>query len=183
MSFLYLLFIALSIIQIPIEWLRINPTIANYLNSSTTTQAVSIIQIRSALNAVDQIESEYLKKVIEKDNMKVIKEPTSYSASDNFFITNKKADYLFRKFVDLKNYYASLPKDNVKRKEFEKLFSGDLENGLRNNNPIIWAEWKFKHVPTTVVMTLLAEMRLRLNLLNGGIKLGNKGDEADNIVL
>jgi len=181
-SLLYLLFISLSIIQIPIEWLRINPTVSDYLNS-TTSKTVSVIQIKAAMDAVTQIESDFTKALGYNEKTKSINEPTGYAVSDNFFIINKKADYLFEKFVDLKNYFLNLPETNPKRKEFEKLFSGDLENGLRNNKPILWAEWKFKHAPATVVKTLLAELRLRLNLLNGAIELDSKGDKADKIVL
>lgn len=181
-SLLYLLFISLSIIQIPIEWLRINPTIADYLNS-TTSKNVSVIQIKAALDAVAQIETDYTKAVGYNEKAKAMNEPTGYAVSDQFFIMGKKADYLFAKFLDLKNYFASLPVTNPKRKEFETLFSGDLENGLKNNKPILWAEWKFKHAPATVVKTLLAELRLRLNLLNGAIELDSKGEKADKIVL
>ena len=181
-SLLYLLFISLSIIQIPIEWLRINPTFADYLNS-TTSKTVSVIQIKAALDAVDQIETDYTKAVGYNEKTKTINEPTGYAVSDQFFIRDKKADYLFAKFVDLKNYFASLPVTNPKRKEFETLFSGDLENGLKSNKSILWAEWKFKHAPAAVVKTLLAELRLRLNLLNGAIELDIKGDKADKIVL
>ena len=181
-SLLYLLFISLSIIQIPIEWLRINPTVSDYLNS-TTSKTVSVIQIKAAMDAVSQIESEYTKALGYNEKTKTINEPTGYAVSDNFFIVNKKADYLFEKFLDLKKYFLNLPETNPKRKEFEKLFIGDLENGLRNNKPILWAEWKFKHTPATVVKTLLAELRLRLNVLNGAIELDSKGEKADKIVL
>jgi len=181
-SLLYLLFISFSIIQIPIEWIRINPTIADYLNS-TFSKKVSIMQIKAALDAVDQIETEYIKAVGIDEKTNTLNEPTGYSVTDNFFIKNKKADYLFIKFVDLKKYFATLVESNPKRKEFEKLFSGDLENGLNNNKPILWAEWKFKHVPAAVVKMLLAELRLRLNLLNETIELDSKGKKADNTLL
>jgi hypothetical protein len=181
-SLLYLLFISLSLIQIPIDWMRINPTIADYLNS-TTSKSVSLIQIKAALDAVDQIETEFTKVTMLNEQTKSLSEPTGYSTTDKIFIDNKRADYLFAKLIDLKNYFSALPVSNLKRKEFEKLFSGDLENGLKNNNSILWAEWKFKHTPATIVKTLLAELRLRLNLLNGAIELDSKGDKSDKIVL
>jgi hypothetical protein len=181
-SILYLLFISFSIIQIPIDWLRINPTIADYLNS-TSSKKVSIFQIKAAIDAVDQIETEFTKFVGINYKTKAINEPTGYTSTDNFFIKNKKADYLFAKFVDLKDYYTTLTESDPKRREFKKLFSGDLENGLNNNKPILWAEWKFKHVPASVVKTLLAELRLRLNLLNETIELDSKGEKANNSVL
>jgi len=182
-SLLYLLFISFSIIQIPIGWIRINPTIEDYLNSAASKK-VSIVQIKAALDAVNQIEQEYIKAVGINEKTKTLNEPTGYSVTDNFFIKNKKADYLFAKFVNLKNYYATLNESNPKRKEFEQLFSGDLENGLNNNKSILWSEWKFKHVPAAIVKTLLAELRLRLNLLNETIDFdSSKGIKADNTVL
>ncbi len=181
-SLLYLLFVSLSIIQIPIEWLRINPKFTEYLNS-TTSKTVSVIQIKSALDAVDQIDAEYTQQLGINEKTKTINEPTGYAVTDNFFIIEKKADFLFKKLVDLKNYFESLPQTNLKRKEFEKLFSQDLQNGLKNNKSFLWSEWKFKHTPATVVKTLLAELRLRLNLLNGAVELGSIGDKTDKIIM
>ena len=46
---------------------------------------------------------------------KTINEPTGYAVSDQFFIRDKKADYLFAKFVELKNYLKKIGKKlNVK---------------------------------------------------------------------
>ena len=129
-SILYLLFISFSIIQIPIDWLRINPTIADYLNS-TSSKKVSIFQIKAAIDAVDQIETEFTKFVGINDKTKAFNEPTGYNTTDNFFIKNKKADYLFAKFVDLKDYYTTLTESDPKRREFKKLFSGGDRLGAR----------------------------------------------------
>ncbi len=181
-SVLYLLFIALSIIQIPIEWLRINPTMAAYL-TSTTSKDVVVLEMRAAMDAVDQIDAEFTKSLGYDEKNKIYREPNGYSSTDNFFIIKKKSNLLFEKLTALKNYFQKLPANNPKRKEFERLFAGDLENGLANNKSILWSEWKFKHVPATVVKTLLAEMKLRLNLLNGAIELDSKGDKVEKIVM
>ena len=181
-SVLYLLFIALSIIQIPIEWLRINPTMAAYL-TSTTSKDVVVLEMRAAMDAVDQIDAEFTKSLGFDEKNNIYREPNGYSSTDNFFIIKKKSNLLFDKLVALKNYFDKLPASNPKRKEFERLFAGDLENGLSNNKSILWSEWKFKHVPATVVKTLLAELKLRLNLLNGAIELDSKGDKVEKIVM
>lgn len=181
-SVLYLLFIALSIIQIPIEWLRINPTMEAYLKS-VTSKEVTVLEIKSAMDAIDQIDADFTKALGYDEKNKIYREPNGYSITDNFFIIKKKSSYLFEKLWNLQNYFQKLSAENPKRKEFERLFAGDLKNGLSSNNSILWSEWKFKHVPATVVKTLLAEMRLRLNLLNGAIELDVKGDKADKVVL
>jgi hypothetical protein len=181
-SVLYLLFISLSIIQIPIEWFRINPTMASYL-ASTTSKDVVVLEIRATLDAVDQIDAEFTKSLGYDEKNKIYREPNGYSSTDNFFIIKKKSKFLFEKLTSLKNYFQKMPTTNPKRKEFERLFAGDLENGLSNNKFILWSEWKFKHVPATVVKTLLAELKLRLNLLNGVIELEAKGDKIEKIVM
>ncbi len=181
-SVLYLLFIALSIIQIPIEWFRINPTMTAYLKS-TTSREVVILEIKSAMDAVDQIDADFTEALGYDEKNKIYREPNGYSITDNFFIIKKKSNVIFEKLVGLKNYTEKLSAENPKRKEFERLFAGDLQNGLKNNNPILWSEWKFKHVPATVVKTLLAELRLRLILLNGAVELDIKGDKKDKVVL
>jgi hypothetical protein len=71
--------------------------------------------------------------------------------------------------VILKNHYESLPEDNPKRKEFLSLFENDLKNGLKSEKANLWVEWKFKHVPVGVVVTWLADMKLKMKLLHGGI--------------
>lgn len=178
---LYLLFIALSIIQIPVEWYRINPTMASYLKS-TTSNEMTVLEIKSAIDAVDQIDAEFTSTLGYNQKNNSFREPDGYSSTDNFFINKKKSNLLFDKLVEVKNYYQKLSINNPKRKEFERLFASDLQNGLNSNNPILWSDWKFKHIPATVVKTLLAELKLRLVLLNGAIELDNK-DNSDNIVL
>lgn len=179
---LYLLFIALSVIQISIEWLRVNPTMSAYL-SSTTSKDVVVLEVRAAMDAVDQIDAEFTKSLGFDKKNNIYREPSGYSGTDNFFIIKKKSSVLFEKFIALKNYYEKLPNSNLKRKEFERLFAGDLKNGLLANNSIIWSEWKFKHVPSTVAKMLLAELKLRLNLLNGAIELDGNGGKAEKVVM
>lgn len=88
-SVLYLLFISLSIIQIPIEWLRINPTMAAYL-TSTTSKDVVVLEMRAAMDAVDQIDAEFTKSLGFDEKNNIYREPNGYSNTDNFFIIKKK---------------------------------------------------------------------------------------------
>jgi hypothetical protein len=62
------------------------------------------------------------------------------------------------------------------------LFSDDLKNGLESEKATLWVEWKFKHVPAGVVVTWLADLKLRMKLLNGGIILKEEQND-DYLVL
>jgi hypothetical protein len=167
-SVLYLLFISLSILQIPIEWFRINATVADYMNNSTTVK-MDIPVIINAMTELERIDAEFSKEIGYDAKLKKFKEPESYSATDMYFIRWGNGDKLFAKMTQMKDYFMALPEDHPKRKEFEKLFNEDLKNGLKSNKNKLWVEWKFKHVPAAVVKTWIADLKLRLKLLNGGI--------------
>ena len=167
-SVLYLLFISLSILQIPIEWFRINATVADYMNNSTTVK-MDIPVIINAMSELERIDAEFSKEIGYDAKLKKFKEPESYSATDMYFIRWANGDKLFAKMTQMKDYFMALPEDHPKRKEFERLFSEDLKNGLKSNKNKLWVEWKFKHVPAAVVKTWIADLKLRLKLLNGGI--------------
>ncbi len=167
-SVLYLLFISLSILQIPIEWFRINATVADYMNNSTAVK-MDIPAIISTMNELERIDLEFSKEIGYDAKLKKFKEPESYSATDMYFIRWNNGDKLFKKMVEMKDYFSSLPGDHPKKQEFERLFSEDLKNGLKSNKGKLWVEWKFKHVPAAVVKTWIADLKLRLKLLNGGI--------------
>jgi len=167
-SVLYLLFISLSILQIPIEWFRINATVSDYMNNSTAVK-MDIPVIISTMNDLERIDLEFSKEIGYDSKLKKFKEPESYSATDMYFIRWGNADKLFKRMVEMKDYFGSLPSDHPKKMEFERLFSEDLKNGLKSNKGKLWVEWKFKHVPAAVVKTWIADLKLRLKLLNGGI--------------
>ncbi len=180
-SVLYLLFISLSIIQIPIEWLRINPYYAHYMSAIVSKDAVSP-ELRLARDVISRIDSSFVAFTGFDEIKQSIREPEGYSSTDQFFIKKRNAEQVFLALFKLKDYYAKLDVNHPKRLEFEKLFKLDLQNGLSNNKPAIWTEWKFKHVPATVVRTLLAEIKLRLNLLNGAIDLDLKEEGSQSVV-
>ena len=180
-SVLYLLFISLSIIQIPIDWLHINPYYAQYLRLVTSKDAVSP-ELSKARDIVDKVDSLFVDFVGMDEVTKTLREPVSYSSTDQFFIISNNAEMLFTALESLREYYFKMGKNQIKRKEFERLFEADLKNGLSNGKLNIWAEWKFKHVPATVASTLLADIKLRLNLLNGAIELDSKKSEAVSMI-
>ena len=180
-SVMYLLFISLSILQIPIEWLRVNINMANYMNNATSVD-MDNKQILAVYNEIEKLEKEFYKEVGYDIVQKIYKDPDSYSGTDLFFIRLKKGYSLFDKLVELKKYHLSLPDKNPKKAEFKKLFENDLKNGLESEKATLWVEWKFKHVPAGVIVTWLADLKLRMKLLNGGIILKEEQNE-DYLVL
>ena len=167
-SVMYLIFISLSMLQIPIDWLRTNINMANYIGKSTKV-VIDDPEISAVFEELSKIEVEFLKEVGYDIENKVYKNPDGYNLTDNYFIRLKKGYALFQKLVVLKKHYESLPADNPKRKEFLSLFENDLKNGLKSEKANLWVEWKFKHVPVGVVVTWLADMKLKMKLLHGGI--------------
>ena len=180
-SVLYLLFISLSIIQIPIEWLRINPYYAKYMRSINSKDEVTpeLTKTRDAIVAID---SAFLDFVGFDEEKNTIREPISYSATDQFFIKLNNAEKVFNTLIGLRDYFLKMDKIETKRLEFERLFEADLKNGLADGNDNIWAEWKFKHVPATVARAFLADYKLRLNLLNGAIDFNSKDNEIKSMI-
>ena len=180
-SVMYLLFISLSILQIPIDWLRTNINISQYINNATSVE-MDNKQILAVYNEIESIEKEFYKEVGYDIDKKIYKDPDSYSGTDMYFIRWKKGYKLFEKLVKLKKYHLALPDNNPKKAEFNKLFSDDLKNGLESEKATLWVEWKFKHVPAGVVVTWLADLKLRMKLLNGGIILKEEQND-DYLVL
>ncbi|MEY4897788.1 MAG: hypothetical protein RL525_1181 [Bacteroidota bacterium] len=181
-SVLYLLFISLSILQIPIEWFRINYSLLDYMNKSTKVE-LTVPEIKSCYDYIEDLDKRYLEALGGYDPATgKYNEPNGYSVSDVFFFKPGTGDLLFDKLTDLMKFYQSKPKNDDKRKQFEALFAQDLENGLADGKKKIYLEWKFKHGPANVVRAFLGEMRLRLKLLNGGLELKEE-QGRDNIIL
>jgi hypothetical protein len=180
-SVLYLLFISLSIIQIPIEWLRVNPYYSKYMRAITSKDAVAP-QLIKARDIITKVDSAFISFAGFDEIKNTVREPAGYSSTDQFFIKSKNSVIVFNALRELHAYYKELSADHPKRLEFERLFAADLSNGLSEDKESIWSEWKFKHVPATVVRALLAEMKLRLNLLNGAIDLSKKEEESAAVI-
>ena len=58
-SVLYLLFISLSILQIPIEWFRINYSLLDYMNKSTKVE-LTVPEIKSCYDYIEDLDKRYL---------------------------------------------------------------------------------------------------------------------------
>lgn len=170
-SVLYLLFISLSILQIPIEWFRINYSLLDYMNKSTKVE-LNVPEIKSCYDYIDDLDKRYLEALGGYDpTTGKYNEPNGYSVSDIFFFKAGTGDLLFEKFTVLMKFYQGKPLKDEKRKQFEKLFEQDLANGLLEGKKKLYLEWKFKHAPANVARAFLGEMKLRLKLLNGGLEL------------
>lgn len=180
-SVMYLIFISLSMLQIPIDWLRTNINMSEYIGKSTKV-VIDDPEISAVFEELSKIEVEFLKEVGYDIENKVYKNPDGYNLTDNYFIRLKKGYTLFQKLVVLKKHYESLPPDNPKREEFLNLFENDLKNGLKSEKPNLWVEWKFKHVPVGVVVTWLADLKLKMKLLHGGI-ITTEDQNRDYLVL
>ncbi|MBC7383601.1 MAG: hypothetical protein H7296_11535 [Bacteroidia bacterium] len=175
-SLLYLLFISLSIIQIPIEWLRINGPITSYF-LKPQVENIKKEELKNVYEIVLKLDKEFTKTIVDSETGK-LNEPNEYASTDVFFIKQNNAIKLHQELHSLSTYFSKLPANNIKKITFDKLFIEDLDNGLNNKDGTKWAEWKFKHTPASVAISLLAELQLRLNLLNGDIEV--KDDEKEN---
>jgi hypothetical protein len=58
-SVLYLLFISLTVLQIPIEWFRINYSLLDYMNKSTKAE-LTVPEIKACYDYVDDLDKRYL---------------------------------------------------------------------------------------------------------------------------
>jgi len=84
-SVLYLLFISLSILQIPIEWFRINYSLLDYMNKSTKV-ALTVPEIKECYDYIEDLDKRYLVALGGYDPATgKYNEPNGYSVSDIFF--------------------------------------------------------------------------------------------------
>jgi hypothetical protein len=167
------LFVSLAFLQIPIDWLHTNPKIYKNLNSLVATD-VSNKTLESGIHKIGKLDSEFVSLTGYDSSQSTVFEPTSYTVSDKFFITQGKGSELFDVLVKVKDIYLNGLNQNTHKKEFEKLFSADLSNGLLEGNLNIWLDWKFAHVPATVARLFLSDYKMRLNLLAGNVDLSEE---------
>ena len=73
-SVMYLLFISLSILQIPIDWLRANINMSYYIDNATSVE-MDNKQILSVYNEVEKIEREFFKEAGYDIDKKIYKDP------------------------------------------------------------------------------------------------------------
>ena len=164
-SLMYLIFIILAVIQIPTDWLTKTPRVVRYLQSAESNyQDASLATIA---NNFDGIFRELKLKLNYQEMDGQLPAPFSYNLVDQFFLKESKGAELFSLLVKLKEWHNLLPENDPSRKLFLELFEEDLTQGLKEENPEKWIEWRWQHVPATFAVSLMEELRLRLKLLSG----------------
>lgn len=172
-SILYLLFISLSIIQIPIDWLRVSPEMRNTFLSLKSENLESPL-LQSAQSSILDIDKSFTKLVGLKPETGKLKQPENYALSDQFYLNSPVGERLFQVLIEVKDSLFTLnPKDPLRQK-FAYLFEQDLTHGLGEESALTWLEWKFKHVPASVARLELSDLVLKLNLLQGELEISDK---------
>ncbi len=173
-SILYLLFITLTLLQIPVDWLRVNARISTDFMNVTSADKISDIQLANAIKQIENLQTEFNSvNLIQKD-------PTGYKATDEFFIYKKKGAQLFAILHELEVYFQQRSPSDPIRIKFQDLFKDDLKNGLETGQFKNWMDWKFKNVPGSVAQLLINELLVRCHLLHGS--LGFVKNEKSNLV-
>lgn len=168
-SVMYLIFIVLAMVQIPVAWLQIAGPIRNYFDkASLTPQDSSLAQLQ---NQIQSVENNF-KSFIQYQNLQTTSpELNSYAKTDDYFLNLGNGEKVFTVLNQLKE----LVKEEKEKKIFENLFEEDLANGLKEGKAQSWVTYKFKHTPANLALTQLAELNLRIGLLYNG-KLNPKND-------
>lgn len=161
---MYLIFLILSIIQIPAEWISVNKYISSYIDRPEAEYTDPILE--KAANEIDSFEVLFLENVLLDKKTKKIKEPNSYTKSDKFFIDENNGKTLFQIIVKLNNWSKSLEKKDIRKINFEKLFKLDIENGVLSGDEQGWIKWRWKNVPAIIANNFIKEFKLRILLLN-----------------
>lgn len=182
-SILYLLFISLSIIQIPIDWLRVSPDLRGsfeYIEGSGKEHGL----IALAGKRIDKVSEDFNQLVgLDPESQKLL-QPENYSLSDNFFINSDQGKDLYSDLALVRDTLLGLNEEEELHKQFKFLFEADLNNGLAQKTPDAWLNWKFQHVPATVARLELADLKMRLKLLEGEFDIKDaKANGEPNFIL
>ena len=179
-SVLYLLFIALSIINIPIDWLHINKYVAPLL-TETTVVSIDNQDLKAVYESVEQTKADFYVALGYDEQTGTYREPFGYSTTDIFFINQERGKGLQSALNQVADHADRLGPQQLN--EFNDLFAEDLKNGLLNDSDQ-WIKWKFKHVPASMAETLLNELILRVRLISGDLEFkgGDGNDSKQSIV-
>ncbi len=165
-SLMYLIFLVLSVIQIPISWLKVTPYIHDYIERPTITfQDTVLANFSKQLETTDEAF-----KIALGYNPQTgkISESNSYSITDEFFLKSDNGKALFVSLIKLQNWANQLPDGDSRKERFKHLFADDIENGLAKANSQDWLTYRWKHVPAVLARNLIEELNLRTKLLNKG---------------
>ena len=179
-SVMYLIFIALSIINIPIEWLHINKYMAPLL-TETTIVSIENEDLEAVYQSVEQTKTDFYQALGYDEASGTYREPFGYSVTDAFFISEGRGEGLQSSLQQLAAHADRLGPKQLQL--FNDLFSDDIQNGLLDNDEH-WTKWKFKHVPASMAETLLNEIVLRVRLIAGDLEFkgGNGANSKQSIV-
>lgn len=164
---MYLIFLILSVIQIPSDWISVNGYINKYIERPAADFTDPVLE--QAAKDIDAFEVLYLENVLLDNKTKQIKEPNSYTKSDIFLIKKNNGKTLFDIIVKLNNWSKGLDKKDKRRIYFEKLFKLDLENGITTGDEKGWIKWRWKNVPAIIANNFIKEFKLRVLLINKNV--------------
>lgn len=174
-SVLYLLFIALSIINIPIDWLHINKYVAPLL-TETTVVSIDNQDLKAVYESVEQTKADFYVALGYDEQTGTYREPFGYSTTDIFFINQERGKGLQSALNQVADHADRLGPQQLN--EFNDLFADDIKNGLLEESDE-WIKWKFKHVPASMAETLLNELILRVRLISGDLEFkGVDGNDS-----
>ena len=174
-SVMYLIFIALSIINIPIEWLHVNKYMAPLL-TETTIVSIENEDLEGVYQSVEQTKTDFYVALGYDEASGTYREPFGYSVTDAFFISEGRGKGLQASLQQVAEHADRLGPKQLEL--FNNLFADDIENGLLDQDEH-WLKWKFKHVPASMAETLLNEIVLRVRLIAGDLEFkGGKGGNA-----
>lgn len=177
---MYLIFIALSAINIPIEWLHINKYLAPLL-TETTIVSIDNKDLKAVYESVEETKKNFYEALGYDEETESYREPFGYAVTDAFFIRNGRGVSLQKALQEVAEHADELGPRQLNL--FNDLFADDIENGLLDDDNS-WAKWKFKHVPASMAEALLNEIILRVRLIAGDLEFkgGKEGNAKQSIV-
>ena len=177
---MYLIFIALSAINIPIEWLHINKYLSPLL-TETTIVSIDNKDLKAVYESVEETKKNFYEALGYDEETESYREPFGYAVTDAFFIRNGRGVSLQKALQEVAEHADELGPRQLNL--FNDLFADDIENGLLDDDNS-WAKWKFKHVPASMAEALLNEIILRVRLIAGDLQFkgGKEGNAKQSIV-
>lgn len=179
-SVMYLIFIALSIINIPIEWLHVNKEVSPLL-TETTIVNIDNEDLNRAYQSVEQTKRDFYIALGYDEATGTYREPFGYSVTDAFFVSEGRGKGLQEALQEVHSHLDRLGAEQ--KALFNELFAEDVANGLLEDSKA-WSKWKFKHVPASMAEVLLNELILRIRLVSGDLEFkGDKGGASNQSIV
>ena len=122
-SVLYLLFIAISIINIPIDWLHVNKYIAPLL-TETTVVSIDNQELKAVYESVEQTKEDFYVALGYDAESGTYREPFGYASTDVFFINQERGKGLQNALNQVAVHADRLGSQQLD--EFNELFADDI---------------------------------------------------------